>query len=1362
MASRRPEGAALLVAGHGAPGVGAFDASAVHTLGQIGEALLATGTAWQIRRLTATAGDRNAADRATLKRTLDDMVSDPVRVTVVVLLGAIVDVGGALALVTGQKAPEYPEDTTLPLSWIGERLRATKAEHMVVAISGCGDGNPAAWLAALGTGRSQDVIAIDAPNVGNPMLDALLTGLCGDALDPRTGTVTMASLSDHLGKHAKALQPSAASETVAQPPPLAGLWDVRRSQLTHRVPKPRGPGEQEDLTGAVLPGRFRLDRVVARGTFGTVYRARQLAVERDVAVKVLHADIDPASEDGRLFVHEIRSVGRIDHSNVVRIYQADITHDGRLFFAMELLGGSDLQQLGAAGTLPTARAVELVRQLLAGLGAAHDAGLVHADIKPANAIVIPRGATPEDGERVVLVDFGLARLRALDQPAESAGGTPAYMAPEQLHEGRVDARSDLFSVALVLVWLTTGWRRPNAFTLAPPPEVITDPDLSAVLARALDHDPAKRFQSAAELAAALGGKQSPQVAEPTAILPFRHLAPLTEHDRDRLHGRESDLAVITEHVLYRRSVVYTAPSGTGKTSLLRAGLVPRLESLGIRVVYVRSRVDGASSLATDIAPGTTSLAEAITSWHAHHGGKLVIIVDQLEAALGESQLVSEILAFDRWPATADVSIVLSIREDYLARLLARSQELEPGMPIVRLPPLMRDGARTAIVAPLTESRLAIEPELLDALLADLERAAAAIGPEMGWGNTLRAVFPPHLQLACSVLYEALGPGERTLTLAHYRRLGGFDAIVGEHLDRVIETELANGLDVIARDLFVALVTTAHERANRPESELLAIVGAKHGEARVTSVLEVLRSRGLLVRVRGDTEPSWELIHDSLVPRVLAWIDRKDLDRRRAIELVRYHLRRSRLDAPSLLDGAELRELRSHQGALEELEDEWKTRDTQDAWTPRKLVDRSRTVLRRRTATLTTVVLAALAVASVGMYRSHVEEERGREQDRRAREQDQRAREQDRLKSLDLGRFVLSLEPFEWDHAQRAVAVAPREPLRWELRLPKLDEPDAPGDSFDPTWIVHGTPRIEGNAMVEHVEAHGGRAYLVISRPGCAPSVVPLRQLPGFAHREQAEPTLHVRTPTCEATSFDMVTISGGPFVYGGLGEPASKIVAASDPLPAYAIEKIVELPAYRIDRLEVTNAEFAVFASMDSITGVAAASYPNTSTLPGVGDPYVPVTGLDWFDARAYCRYLGKELPTTEQWTKALRGGQRLSDGSPNPLPRRSLPWGRPIAPTPAKVSGVGPRGPAAVGSHPGDRSPDGVLDLAGNVTEWTTSSSEPRIRIVRGGNWEDTPVENIVDYDIAENPRAERQRLYSIGLRCAASDSAQPLAAGR
>jgi formylglycine-generating enzyme required for sulfatase activity len=1324
MATRRVDGTALLVAG--VPYAGAtLDASAVHTLGQIGEALLATGVAWQIRRLTP-----GSIDRATVKRHVDELVAEPARVAIVVLLGSIVTTDHGPALVTGEQPKEYPDDAALPLSWIRDRLLAAKVEELVVVLSGSGEGVARGWLDALATERPAHLIAAHQHAESQPIVDALLTGLCGDALDPRTGTVTMASLSQHLEMVADgSVQTSAAAETIAQPPPLAGLWDVRRSQLAGRAPRKT---TDDDLTGSVLPGRFRLDRMVARGTFGTVYRARQLAVERDVAVKVLHANIDPSSEDGRLFVHEIRSVGRIDNTNVVRIHQADITHDGRLFFAMELLDGQDLQTLGAS-PLPREEVVELGRQLHAGHGAAHDAGLVHADVKPANAIVV--------GGRLVLVDFGLSRLRAPDKPTASAGGTPAYMAPEQLHEGRVDARSDLFSAALVLVFLLTGWRRPNAFTLVPPLDNI-DPALREVFRRALDTDPSKRYQSARELAAALTGAAAPALpTQPTPVLPFRHLAPLTESDRDRLYGRESDLAILSEAVLFRRSVIYTAPSGTGKTSLLRAGLLPRLEALDVNGIYMRCRPECAAALADAIHPGATSIVDAITAWHESGGGKLVLVLDQLEAALADPDFISSLLAFDRFPPGVDVSIVLSIREDYLARLVARTQTLEPNIPVLRLPPLSPAGARTAILGPLTEARLAIEPELLDVLLDDFVEAASAIGQEMGWGASTRAVYPPHLQLACSVLYEALGSGEATITLAHYRRLGGFTAIVGEHLDRVLDTELADGRDVIARDLFVALVTTANERAVRSETELLAMV-SKHPPDRVTAVLELLRSRGLLVRVRGDGEPSWELIHDSLVPRVLAWVDRRDLARRRAIELVRYHIRRSREDAPSLLDRAELRELKPHSAALAEFDVEWRkthATSTPQDWTPARLVAHSHAVLRRRALMIVVALFAALGIASVGMYmyRSYVEE--------------QHRLEELRLKSLDLGKFTLELELFDWDPAtQRAISVpvTNKLDLQWALHEPDTQDGYQPGAVYKSDWLVRGAPHIANSALVEEVQAHGGSAFIVISRGECAASTIPLAAVPGYAQRESKQ-VVRLFVPTCQVTRADTIELAGGEIFYGGPGVPPSPAMAKvpdSDPAEFYK-EARVHVPTFRIDRTEVTNAAFDVFAKMSSATKIDRPQYPDTPELKDGGAPRKPVAGVNWSEARAYCRFLGKELQTSQQWTRALRG--RIAD---NPEPRRNFPWGTTVDFAAAKLRGTEPVGTADVSSFQRDKTEEGVVDLVGNVTEWTNTPLEVKgVRVVRGGNWDDN-LAYLVDFMAIENPRATYKRDYSTGLRCASS----------
>ncbi len=1321
MADRALEGVALLVAAHGT------SAADLHALGRVGEALLASGERWRIRRLAAGAGERYPADRGTLKRHVHELVREPARVAIVVAIGSIAEIGGEPALVTGSNHRAYPDVTTLGLGWLRERLTEARARELVLVLAARPAEAPAArgdadrWLAALAPTADVRLVAIDALALGSRsgLVEALHRGLGGDALDSRTGTVTTRSLGEHLAR----TQPAATFLGLAPRAPATAASEVR------------APG---DLTGQVLPGRFRLDARVAGGTFGAVYRARQLAVERDVAVKVLHPGIGAGSADGRLFVSEIQAVGRIDHANVVRIYQADTTRDGRLFYAMELLAGRDLQACVADGPLAPARAVGLVQQLLAGLAAAHAAGLVHADVKPANAIVVPRAG----GERLVLVDFGLARLRAGDHPAESAGGTPAYMAPEQLRDGRVDARSDLFSAALVLVTLLTGWRRPDVKTLVPPLADLPLPDarLRAVLARALALDPAERHASAAELAAALADEiTAVTAAPPPAPRPFRRFAPYTEADRGKLHGRDADTSALVEQVLYGRAIAYTAPSGTGKTSLLRAGLAPRIEQLGGRVVYLRCRGEGdtdallallAADAAAEPAPPTLAAALAATP-----GGKLVLVLDQVEASLPAAAVARA--ALTAAAGDADLAVVLGIREDALARVIAAVQDLEPALPILRLPPLPLAGAHTAIVAPLAEARLAIEPALLDALLEDLRAAGAALAPEMGWGAA-PAVYPPHLQLAGSVLVDALAPGEVTLTLARYRELGGFDAIVGEHLERVLDVELSGERTAIARDLLVALVTTAHERAMRPEVELVDIVAAKHARGEIAAVLDILRARGLIVRTgTRASEPGFELAHDSLVARVQAWLERKDLARRRAIELVRYHLRRSTPAEPSLLGRRELRELRAHAGAVRELDGEWARRPG-EAWTPSRLVTRSSQVLRRRALMLGGGLLVAFAVASGSLYA------------RRAAEAREAAKQ--RLQLLDLGRVVIQVEGFDWDLTPfpgHAVPVGPRA-LRWTLHVPDRDDPDQPGAPYDAEHVVVGAHDAAG----DHVEARGGRAFLVVDQRGadasepCAPSIIPIAALPGYMARA-TETVIRVRVPTCAATRADTIAIPAGAFIYGGPGEPLS-VDALTD--AATIVETRMTLPAFRIDRTEVTNAAFAQFAELTALTGIANPVYPAVTTTALSGDPDHPVAALSWTDARAYCEFMGKDLPSTQEWVRALRGGETLPDGSRNPVPRRNFPWGRDERPEAAFLHGSAITGSAAVLANAEDRSPEGVLDLAGNLMEWTRSHAPrlPATAIIRGGNMGFVDPAGLRDAMAIENSLLMNIHELSVGMRCA------------
>jgi formylglycine-generating enzyme required for sulfatase activity len=1308
-----PKAAAMLVVGHG---LGDATSALTSLVAQIGETLLANTGDWRVRRLSPLAGERDGADRASLKRHFTELCDANLDAVIVALAGVVVMHASEPCLVTGADAARYPEDSTLPLTWIRDRMRACRADRIVIVASLDGPSESNDWLDALATGRKRHVVATERSARRPLALSALLDGVRGAAIDPRTGTMTLRSLGEHLARvvpHGR-LQLSDESDTLASSPPLAGPWDAR---LTSRS----GPRVevQEELVGTVLPGRFAIVRELARGSFGNVYVARQLSVDRDVAVKVLHGSIAPGSETGRLFVHEIQSVGRLDHPNIVRIYQADITGGGSLFYAMELLPGRDLQRIiEQDGVMERTRAVSLVRQLAAALGAAHEVELVHADVKPANAVVVP--GTRD--ERLVLLDFGLARLRGAAGGADAAGGTPAYMAPEQLRDGRVDACSDVFSAALVLVTLLTGWRRRTKEELVPPLDAIEDAGLRAVLAKALALSPADRYQNGRELAAALGDS-----AQATAIVtspPFRHLAAFTEDDR--LYGRDREITTLVEHVLFRRAVVYTAPSGTGKTSLLRAGLVPRLHALGVSCVYVSCHGREPPDLARAIWPHGATPAAAAALRIATERKRLVVVVDQVEAALASTTFVAGLRELERAAAEHELGVVLSIREDVLASLLA---QLDARTNVLRLGPLSTDGAREAIVGPLIERRVTIEDSALTALLADLERAAALLASEMRW-SAEHAVYPPHLQLACSALYDQLGPGEDTLEHRHYERLGGLDEIVRDYLDRVLETELPADLVVSARRVLLALVENDRTRAVRTDGELAERLT---DDTTLAPVLEALRQRGIIVPLRGSTgEPAWELVHDSLVPRVLAWSDRQDLARQRALEIVRHHLRGSRDDRPSLLTAAELREVNDHSGAIEELDREWKKRGLAK-WTPKELVERSFRARRDRwIAVFASILVAMVTAGSLGRRWFHEREQR---------------RQQELLSRADLGTFVLELRAFDWDsNARKPIPVA-------MSRLPGFDWQlfdTAGGDDLAPSTTQLVVERTETSvrdplARAWRVEARGGKAILVVSRPGCPPSVIPLARLPGYSQRER-DHTLIVSVPTCEATLRETVEIEAGPYISGGLGDPpiATMEGVAIEDIPP---ERTVDVQRFAIDRTEVSNAAYQMFTSPRHSTAIPLPTYPTSQTLlRHAGEDDYPVVVISWAEARAYCRFLGKDLPTDSQWEKAMRGGLHVH-GELNPFPRRTVPWGI-SASIPANLKDTG-SGPAAVDANRGDVSPYGVAGLGGNVQEWTRTPLERDIYSARGCSWWLCTKATLSTVALP-NARAATFRGLDLGFRCA------------
>ncbi len=266
------------------------------------------------------------------------------------------------------------------------------------------------------------------------------------------------------------------------------------------------------MPGALLVNRYRIVSLLGKGGMGEVYRADDLTVGQQVALKFLPAIIARDAEALDRFRNEVRVARQVSHPNVCRVYDLGESETG-YFLSMEYVDGEDLASLlRRIGRLPTDKALEIARKLCAGLAAAHDKGVLHRDLKPANVMLDARG-------QVLLTDFGLAGLATEIAGADVRSGTPAYMSPEQLSGKEVTVRSDIYALGLVLYEIFTGKRPFEANTLADlmraqtqtaptnPSTLVRDldPMVERVILRCLDPDPARRPNSVMTVAAALPG-----------------------------------------------------------------------------------------------------------------------------------------------------------------------------------------------------------------------------------------------------------------------------------------------------------------------------------------------------------------------------------------------------------------------------------------------------------------------------------------------------------------------------------------------------------------------------------------------------------------------------------------------------------------------------------------------------------------------------------------------------------------------------------------------------------------------------------------------------------------------------------------
>ena len=214
--------------------------------------------------------------------------------------------------------------------------------------------------------------------------------------------------------------------------------------------------------GAEIDGKYRLEQQIGSGTFGTVYRARHLRLEQDVAIKFLQPSVTATAESQRRFQQEGVATGKVKHPNAVAVTDFGVTRDGVAYLVMELLNGFSLaQELKEQGQLSPHRVGQLLRPICDVLAEAHRAGLVHRDIKPENIFL----HITRQGEVVKVLDFGIAKLvgeNVTEQNLTAEGwvlGTPAYMAPERVANRGYDGRADIYSLGVMVYEMLAG-RRP--------------------------------------------------------------------------------------------------------------------------------------------------------------------------------------------------------------------------------------------------------------------------------------------------------------------------------------------------------------------------------------------------------------------------------------------------------------------------------------------------------------------------------------------------------------------------------------------------------------------------------------------------------------------------------------------------------------------------------------------------------------------------------------------------------------------------------------------------------------------------------------------------------------------------------------
>jgi WD40 repeat protein len=805
---------------------------------------------------------------------------------------------------------------------------------------------------------------------------------------------------------------------------------------------------------------------------GEVYRAFDLKLRVDVALKSVRPELLSSEKARELLRGEVRSAREVVSPNVCRIFDL-VVEGGQELVSMEYIDGTTLAETFLErGPLELREAREIAAQFLSGLEAIHEAGLVHRDFKPENVMLTRAG-------RVVVMDFGLAKAHSEGQKgkSKSIAGTPAYMSPEQSRGEPVDARADVFSAGVVLAEMLWEGPRPALWQRVreTPPQVPEGP-WAPVLRQALSRDRESRIASARALARALD-EVTHRLPGFEDKHPYPGLASFTQEDAEYFFGREMEVEAVWKKLKRPRLLALIGPSGAGKSSFLRAGLLPTLPP-GWRVLLSTPGHRPFSALAEGLLPAFAGDMQAIQSflrfdepetavslfsaWRQKSEHALVI-VDQFEELFTlnppEVQEAFSIL-LGRLVLEADVHVLLALRDDFLFHCQKHDALSPVFSELTPLGTLSPSALRRALVQPALACGYRFEDEAL------VEEMVSEVSRERG--------VLPLLAFAASRLWDKRDRERGLLTRAAYQEIGGVGGALARHAEETLE-KIGTERTPLVRELFRNLVTAQGTRASREVEELLSIFPSE-GERKAAE--EVLREL-VAARLLTSYEDSVEIIHESLLsawPRLVQWRNQDEggaLLRDQLRQAAHIWAERGRAD-DLLWTGSSFREFElwkeRYPGSLTMLEEDF----------TKAMTTRATRTRRRRRLAITASLLTAFGVAAVtlALWRQS-------ETARRAAEEEARNREAAQL--LSLGRLRLE------DHPSAAIAYAlasleraDNEPAR-QFAVEALwrgptefvfgtEDGAAPGVRFSPDgrFMAYGTPK---SARLQESEGGPSRALV---------------------------------------------------------------------------------------------------------------------------------------------------------------------------------------------------------------------------------------------------------------------------------------------